>query len=73
MSYEADIADSEVYKRYSLTHRLGKYVSVHAEKLTPTLRGAYGVVWKATDLVTKKNVAIKKCYDAFRNSTGIKP
>lgn len=31
--------------------------------------GAYGIVWKAIDKKTKKVVALKKVFDAFRNST----
>ena len=30
---------------------------------------AYGVVWKAVDKRTRHVVALKKCFDAFRNST----
>lgn len=30
---------------------------------------AYGVVWKAVDKKTRAVVALKKCFDAFRNST----
>jgi len=39
---------------------------------TPTSRArlqAYGVVWKAVDKKTRSVVALKKCFDAFRNST----
>ncbi|CAD8057797.1 unnamed protein product [Paramecium sonneborni] len=32
-------------------------------------KGAYGIVWKATDKQTKKEVALKKVFDAFQNST----
>lgn len=32
-------------------------------------KGAYGIVWKATDKVSKKTVALKKVFDAFQNST----
>lgn len=32
-------------------------------------KGAYGIVWKAIDKRTKKTVAIKKIFDAFRNET----
>jgi len=34
----------------------------------PTLQ-AYGIVWKAVDKRTKQVVALKKCFDAFRNAT----
>ena len=30
---------------------------------------AYGIVWKAVDRRTKHVVALKKCFDAFRNAT----
>lgn len=30
---------------------------------------AYGIVWKAIDKRSKKVVAVKKCFDAFRNAT----
>lgn len=32
-------------------------------------KGAYGIVWKATDKRTQKTVAVKKIFDAFRNET----
>lgn len=32
-------------------------------------RGAYGIVWRATDKSTGKSVAVKKIFDAFRNET----
>lgn len=30
---------------------------------------AYGIVWKAVDKRTRQVVALKKCFDAFRNAT----
>ncbi|GFU00386.1 mitogen-activated protein kinase 15 [Nephila pilipes] len=47
--------DPYVAERYEISKRLGK--------------GAYGIVWKATDKSNKKIVAVKKIYDAFRNRT----
>uniref|UniRef100_A0A0N5BHX8 Mitogen-activated protein kinase n=1 Tax=Strongyloides papillosus TaxID=174720 RepID=A0A0N5BHX8_STREA len=47
--------DSHIKDKYELHKRLGK--------------GAYGIVWKATDLRTKEIVALKKIFDAFRNQT----
>mmetsp|Transcript_10970 Transcript_10970/g.16563 ORF Transcript_10970/g.16563 Transcript_10970/m.16563 type:complete len:382 (-) Transcript_10970:124-1269(-) len=32
-------------------------------------KGAYGIVWKAIERTTRKVVALKKCFEAFRNST----
>jgi len=50
----ADI-DSHISKKYEIRRRLGK--------------GAYGVVWKATDRKSSTIVAVKKIFDAFRNRT----
>jgi len=50
-----DEIDASVHLQFEITKKLGK--------------GAYGVVWKGTDKSTKKAVAVKKCFDAFRNST----
>ena len=47
--------DSHIGKKYEIRRRLGK--------------GAYGVVWKATDRRTGTVVAVKKIFDAFRNRT----
>lgn len=47
--------DEHILKRFEVKKRLGK--------------GAYGIVWKATDKKTKDIVAIKKIFDAFRNQT----
>jgi len=47
--------DRHVLKRYEVQLKLGK--------------GAYGIVWKATDKRTKEIVALKKIFDAFQNST----
>jgi hypothetical protein len=30
---------------------------------------AYGIVWKAIDKRSGQTVALKKCFDAFRNAT----
>lgn len=47
--------ESHVLERYELMQRLGK--------------GAYGIVWKAMDKKYKQVVALKKVFEAFRNST----
>ncbi|NXI07766.1 MK15 kinase, partial [Irena cyanogastra] len=44
-----------VSRKYEINRRLGK--------------GAYGIVWKATNRRTGETVAIKKIFDAFRNRT----
>jgi len=50
-----DELEKHVYKKYDIITKLGK--------------GAYGIVWKAVDKRTKHVVALKKCFDAFRNAT----
>lgn len=47
--------DAQIREKYDLHKRLGK--------------GAYGIVWKATDRRTRDTVALKKIFDAFRNQT----
>jgi len=47
--------EAHILERYELIQRLGK--------------GAYGIVWKAMDKKYKQVVALKKVFDAFRNST----
>eukprot|EP01004_Peranema_trichophorum_P004462 NODE_3383_length_1360_cov_65.860146_g2946_i0.p1 GENE.NODE_3383_length_1360_cov_65.860146_g2946_i0~~NODE_3383_length_1360_cov_65.860146_g2946_i0.p1 ORF type:complete len:358 (+),score=35.93 NODE_3383_length_1360_cov_65.860146_g2946_i0:61-1134(+) len=47
--------DRHVLRKYEILQKLGK--------------GAYGIVWKAIDKKTKETVALKKCFDAFQNST----
>ncbi|XP_017852813.1 extracellular signal-regulated kinase 7 isoform X2 [Drosophila busckii] len=47
--------DQNVERYFDVRKRLGK--------------GAYGIVWKATDKRQKDTVALKKIYDAFRDDT----
>ena len=47
--------DKHVTRKYEIAQKLGK--------------GAYGIVWKATDKKTKETVALKKIFDAFQNAT----
>ena len=50
-----DEIDEKVLRRYDVGAKLGK--------------GAYGVVWRATDSKTGDVVALKKIFDAFQNPT----
>ncbi|CAF0862136.1 unnamed protein product [Adineta ricciae] len=50
-----DGVDTHILRYYEIQKRLGK--------------GAYGIVWKATDKRSKEVVALKKIFDAFRNQT----
>jgi mitogen-activated protein kinase 15 len=47
--------DEHVLRKYEILQRLG--------------RGAYGIVWKAVSRKNNQIVALKKCFDAFQNST----
>lgn len=47
--------DRHVLRKYDVIQKLGK--------------GAYGIVWRATDKRTKEVVALKKIFDAFQNAT----
>ncbi|KAI6176563.1 Mitogen-activated protein kinase [Aphelenchoides bicaudatus] len=47
--------ESHIKEKFDLHKRLGK--------------GAYGIVWKATDRRSQDTVALKKIFDAFRNQT----
>ena len=46
--------EKHVLTRYELCQRLGK--------------GAFGIVWKVIEKRSRKIMALKKCYDAFRSS-----
>ncbi|XP_954104.1 protein kinase, putative [Theileria annulata] len=47
--------DDHILSRYKIIQKIGK--------------GAYGIVWKAVKRDTNEVVALKKIFDAFRNST----
>ncbi|CEG40876.1 cmgc mapk erk7 protein kinase [Plasmopara halstedii] len=47
--------EKHILRKYELLQKLGK--------------GAYGIVWKAIDKSNRQVVALKKCFDAFRNAT----
>ena len=47
-----DEVERHILRKYEIQNKLGK--------------GAYGIVWKATDKKTRKEVALKKCFDCFR-------
>jgi len=47
--------ERHVLRRFELGQKLGK--------------GAYGIVWKVTEKRSRQVVALKKCFDAFRNAT----
>ena len=44
-------------------------LTFHPPLLGPHATQAYGIVWKAVDKRTRAVVALKKCFDAFRNAT----
>lgn len=47
--------ERHVVRKFEICQRLGK--------------GAYGIVWKAVEKRSRAVVALKKCFDAFRNAT----
>ena len=47
--------EAHVLKKYEILQKLGK--------------GAYGIVWKATERKSRQTVALKKIFDAFQNAT----
>jgi mitogen-activated protein kinase 15 len=47
--------EKHITRKFEICNRLGK--------------GAYGVVFKATEKRSRAVVALKKCFDAFRNAT----
>ena len=51
----SDEVDRHVQRKYDIVQKLGK--------------GAYGIVWRATDKRSKEVVALKKIFDAFQNAT----
>ena len=50
-----DDIEKHIRRRFDICQRLGK--------------GAYGIVWKAVEKRGHTVVALKKCFDAFRNGT----
>nr|CCA21948.1 mitogenactivated protein kinase putative [Albugo laibachii Nc14] len=50
-----DELEKHILRKYEIVQKIGK--------------GAYGIVWKAIDKNTRQVVAVKKCFDAFRNPT----
>mmetsp|Transcript_1225 Transcript_1225/g.2434 ORF Transcript_1225/g.2434 Transcript_1225/m.2434 type:complete len:264 (+) Transcript_1225:192-983(+) len=47
--------ERHVVRKFEICQRLGK--------------GAYGIVWKAIEKRSRAVIALKKCFDAFRNAT----
>lgn len=50
-----DVVDGAMLKKYEVIKKIGK--------------GAYGQVWKAINKKNKNVCALKKIFDAFRNTT----
>lgn len=68
-----EVIERHVVRKFEICQRLGKGVSCSACSLTiahPCHQPqAYGIVWKAIEKRTRAVVALKKCFEAFRNST----
>lgn len=54
-AHNIETVDRGISAVYNINKRLGK--------------GAYGIVWRATEKSTGRTVALKKIFDAFRNVT----
>ncbi len=55
MAAASEDIERHVVRKFEICQRLGK--------------GAYGVVWKAIEKRSRAVVALKKCFEAFRNAT----
>lgn len=68
-----EVIERHVVRKFEICQRLGKGVSCSARSLTVAhpcpQPQAYGIVWKAIEKRTRAVVALKKCFEAFRNST----
>ena len=53
--HSSEEVEKHILRKYEICQKLGK--------------GAYGIVWRAIDKRTRQPVALKKCFDAFRNGT----
>ncbi|KAK1736039.1 mitogen-activated protein kinase [Skeletonema marinoi] len=51
----SETIDQHVLEQYDIAQKVGQ--------------GAYGIVWKATHRKSGQTIALKKCFDAFRNNT----
>eukprot|EP00428_Durinskia_dybowskii_P074553 CAMPEP_0170413334 /NCGR_PEP_ID=MMETSP0117_2-20130122/31468_1 /TAXON_ID=400756 /ORGANISM="Durinskia baltica, Strain CSIRO CS-38" /LENGTH=79 /DNA_ID=CAMNT_0010671127 /DNA_START=142 /DNA_END=381 /DNA_ORIENTATION=+ len=49
--------ERHVVRKFEICQRLGK--------------GAYGIVWKAIEKRSRAVIALKKCFDAFRNADAL--
>ena len=70
----SEAIEKHVLRKYEIVSKLGKGVCdskacCQLTCATSPVSQAYGIVWKAIDKRSKKVVAVKKCFDAFRNAT----
>ena len=69
--------ERHVVRKFEICQRLGKGVRSYLifkskfDEINTTAFNdqAYGIVWKAVDKKTRAVIALKKCFDAFRNAT----
>ncbi len=73
--------ERHILRKYEIQNKLGKgtfstnshtHTSKSTLSRTYTLtqhEGAYGIVWKAIEKKSRSDVALKKCFDCFRNAT----
>jgi mitogen-activated protein kinase 15 len=46
--------DDQILSKFEIQRKLGK--------------GSYGIVWKATEKQSNRDVAVKKCFESFRSN-----
>lgn len=75
--------ERHVVRKFEICQRLGKGVSNKIGSISVVvwsalvmfircllyIRKAYGIVWKAIEKRSRAVIALKKCFDAFRNAT----
>lgn len=68
--------ERHVVRKFEICQRLGKGVMKNILKsierylnIDFIVPKAYGIVWKAIEKRSRAVIALKKCFDAFRNST----
>jgi mitogen-activated protein kinase 15 len=63
--------ERHVVRKFEICQRLGKGVRepLRLQSAVLLFSQAYGIVWKAVEKKSRAVVALKKCFDAFRNAT----
>lgn len=65
----AEDIERHVVRKFEICQRLGKGVGNFNCISRNNHLQAYGIVWKAIEKRSRAVIALKKCFDAFRNAT----